>query len=59
LADLGFSGPYTGSGHDYMVNGNIRVTIPNLHHGKDLGVKLLAQILKEAEISREDWLSTK
>jgi predicted RNA binding protein YcfA (HicA-like mRNA interferase family) len=42
-----------------MVYGNIRVTIPNLHHGKDLGVKLLAQILKEGEISREDWLSTK
>jgi len=42
-----------------MLNrGRVYVTIPNLHHGKDFGVGLLAQILKEAEISREDWLST-
>jgi hypothetical protein len=27
------------------------------HHGKDIGVKLLFQILREAGISREEWLS--
>jgi predicted RNA binding protein YcfA (HicA-like mRNA interferase family) len=41
-----------------LAKGRVYVTIPNPHHGKDLGVGLLAQILKEGEISREDWLST-
>jgi hypothetical protein len=27
-----------------LAKGRVYVTIPNLHHGKDLGVKLLAQI---------------
>ena len=62
LKILGFEGPFQGSGHAYMVKmlnrGRVYVTIPNLHHGKDFGIGLLAQILKEGEISREDWLST-
>jgi predicted RNA binding protein YcfA (HicA-like mRNA interferase family) len=61
LGKLGFEGPYPGSGHAYMVKelpkGRIYVTIPNPHHGQDFGVGLLAQILKEGEISREEWLS--
>ncbi|MDM7935682.1 MAG: type II toxin-antitoxin system HicA family toxin [Methanothrix sp.] len=57
LGELGFIGPYTGSGHEYMVKGDIRVVIPNPHRGRDIGARLLAQILKEAGISREDWLS--
>jgi len=40
-----------------MVKGDIRVAIPNPHRDKDIGVRLLVQILKEAGISREDWLS--
>ncbi|MCJ7445748.1 MAG: type II toxin-antitoxin system HicA family toxin [Methanotrichaceae archaeon] len=40
-----------------MVKANIRITIPNPHYGKDIGVGLLAQILKEAGISRENWIS--
>jgi len=39
-----------------MVKGEIRVTIPNLHKGTDIGVSLLAKVLKEAGIDREDWL---
>jgi predicted RNA binding protein YcfA (HicA-like mRNA interferase family) len=61
LKRLGFGGPYLGSGHAYMVkevdSGRIYVTIPNPHHSKDIGIKLLAQILKEGEISREKWFS--
>jgi len=40
-----------------MVKGNIRVTIPNPHHGKEIGTRLLAQILRSADISRDEWLS--
>jgi predicted RNA binding protein YcfA (HicA-like mRNA interferase family) len=37
--------------------GRIYVTIPHPHHGQDFSVGLLAQILKEGEISRDEWLS--
>jgi len=40
-----------------LATGRVYVTIPNLHHGRDLGVKHIAQILKEGELSREEWLS--
>jgi len=56
LGTFGFRGPCKGSHHDYMVKGEIRVTIPNLHKGTDIGVSLLAKVLKEAGIDREDWL---
>ncbi len=57
LGDLGFRGPCTGSDHDFMVKGEIRITIPNTHQGKDIGVRLLAQILKESRTKRVEWLS--
>lgn len=58
LRVLGFDGPFKGSDHDYMVSGEIRVTIPNTHKGQDIGVRLLTQVLKEAEIDRDDWISS-
>lgn len=62
LRKLGFDGPYPGSGHAYMVKElaeeRVYFSIPNPHHGKDIGVKLLIQILHEGSISREEWLST-
>ncbi|MCX6673994.1 MAG: type II toxin-antitoxin system HicA family toxin [Methanothrix sp.] len=56
LGDLGFRGPCAGSDHDFMVKGDIRVTIPNTHQGKEIGIRLLAQVLKESGIARRDWL---
>lgn len=58
LGTLGFQGPFKGSDHDYMVRGETRVTIPNLHKGKDIGVRLLIQVLKGAEIDRANWISS-
>ena len=40
-----------------MVKDGIFVMIPNPHHGEEISVKLLLIVLKEAGISREDWLS--
>ncbi len=61
LKKLGFEGPYPGSGHAYMIkqlpNERIYVTIPNQHHGKDIGTDLLTQVLREGGISREEWQS--
>jgi len=56
LRKLGFEGPYRGTKHPYMVKGEIVVTIPN-PHGGTIGAKLLAIILREAGIERDEWLS--
>lgn len=57
LGKLGFNGPFVGSGHEYMIRGFVRVKLPNPHHGQDISVDLLARILRDAEISREEWFS--
>ncbi len=57
LHALGFEGPYTGRGpHPVMLRGTIRIMIPNPHRG-DISVDLIMKILRQGEISREDWLS--
>lgn len=50
---LGFDGPYAGGNHQFMVRGQRRLTIPNTH-GADIGVDLLARVLKQAGISRDE-----
>jgi len=54
LCQLGFSGPYSGGKHQFMVKENMRVRIPNPHKG-DIGKNLLLRILREAGINREEW----
>lgn len=51
---LGFEGPYAGKRHQFMVKGALRVRIPNPHHG-DISVGLLAEVLRQAHIERDDW----
>lgn len=41
-----------------MTKGEQMLTIPNPHRG-DIGVDLLAKILQQAGISREDWTKPK
>ena len=57
LAALRFAGPYSGTKHQHMVKDGIFVMIPNPHHDEKISIKLLLIILKEAGISREQWLS--
>lgn len=57
LRKLGWDGPRASKGHDYMVKGRRKVHIPNPHHRKDIGVPLLREILKQAGVSREEWLN--
>ena len=57
LRRLGWEGPKTSKGHDYMVKGRRKVHIPNRHQRKDIGVPLLREILKQAGVSREEWLN--
>lgn len=55
LQELGFEGPYAGRKHPQMSRGDLTVIIPNPHHG-DIGVGLLQRILRQAGISRSEWL---
>lgn len=55
LHKFGFEGPYRGGKHPYMVKDDLVLTIPNPHR-KEIGVDLLARILKQAGISRRKWI---
>jgi len=54
LKKFGFDGPYSGGKHQYMIKDNLRLTIPNTHQ-KDISPSLLARILRQAKITKEDW----
>jgi predicted RNA binding protein YcfA (HicA-like mRNA interferase family) len=54
LKESGFEGPYAGGKHEFLVKGNVRLTLPNPHAG-EIGKGLLSKILKQAGISREEW----
>jgi len=55
LNKLGFEGPYSGGKHPFMVKNDLVLTIPNPHKAL-ISVDLLSRILKQARISREEWL---
>ena len=54
LRTLGFEGPFSGGKHQFMISGDVVLTIPN-PHGKVVGVDLLARILKQAGVARREW----
>lgn len=54
LRKANFDGPYSGGKHQFMIRGNVRLTIPNPHKS-DISVALLIKILKQAQISKEEW----
>ncbi len=51
---LNFKGPYSGGRHLFMVRGELKIHIPNPHRS-DISSHLLAEILRQAGISREEW----
>ena len=54
LRRAGFAGPYPGGRHEYMAKGVLRVYLPNPHRD-DPSTNLLARILRQAGITREEW----
>lgn len=54
LRKMGFEGPYSGGKHQFMVKGSLTLHVPNPHR-VDIGKDLLARILRQAGISREEW----
>jgi predicted RNA binding protein YcfA (HicA-like mRNA interferase family) len=54
LRKSGFDGPYSGGKHQFMVKGNLTLTIPNPHK-REIGKELLSKIIRQAGISRDEW----
>ncbi|MSQ40193.1 MAG: type II toxin-antitoxin system HicA family toxin [Dehalococcoidia bacterium] len=50
----GFSGPYIGGRHQFMIKGVIRLRLPGSHQG-DISLDLLVRILRQAGIDRKTW----
>ncbi|MBN1189065.1 MAG: type II toxin-antitoxin system HicA family toxin [Dehalococcoidales bacterium] len=54
---LGFDGPYQGGKHPYMIKDNLVLTIPNPHR-REIGIPLLARVLRRAGVREKEWLET-
>lgn len=54
LKFFGFDGPYSGGRHLFMIKDSFKLRIPNPHKG-DISKHLLAEILRQAGISRDRW----
>lgn len=54
LREAGFEGPYSGGKHSFMIRGDLTITVPNPHYG-DIGREFLARILRQADISKNEW----
>lgn len=55
LVKLGFSGPYTASRHQFMINGSKKIFIPNPHK-KDIDIPLLMLIIKQIGIDKNEFI---
>ena len=54
LRQAGFEGPYAGGKHEFLVKGEIRLILPNLHQS-EISKELLARVLRQANVSRAEW----
>ena len=57
LKTLGFSGPYSGGRHSFKAR-YVKLRVPNPHVG-DIGILMLKEILRQANISEDEWNNTK
>lgn len=57
LRDLGRRGPCSGGKHRFMIHPETGrpVRIPNPHGSDEISDGLLAEVLRQAGISREEW----
>lgn len=58
MRKFGFAGPYQEGRHPYMLKGSITLTIPNPHQ-KEISQDLLVRLLRQAGISRVQWVGGK
>ena len=55
LQQSGFEGPFSGGKHPQMKRGHLTVIKPNEHQA-DIGPGFLQRLLKQAGVSRDEWL---
>jgi predicted RNA binding protein YcfA (HicA-like mRNA interferase family) len=55
LRNLGFTGPVSGSRHQFVQKGVLKVRIPNPHKGGTIDWSLLKEILRQAGVKTSDW----
>ncbi len=51
----GYSGPFSGGKHQFMIKGQQKIRIPNPHGSGEIHISLVKEILKQAGISSEEW----
>ena len=57
LQQLGFQGPVAGGKHQRMIHPETGQIIPiPTHQGRDVGVGLIREIIRELGIGREKWM---
>jgi predicted RNA binding protein YcfA (HicA-like mRNA interferase family) len=52
---LGYTGPFSGGRHQFMVRGEEKIRIPNPHGSGDVHISLVREILRQARISEAEW----
>ena len=55
LREPGFEGPFAGGKHPQMRRGSLTLIIPN-EHESDISPGFLQRLLKQAGVSRGEWL---
>ena len=58
MRKFGFAGPYQEGKHPYMIKGSVTLTVPNPHE-KEISQDLLVRLLRQAGVSRTQWISKK
>jgi predicted RNA binding protein YcfA (HicA-like mRNA interferase family) len=52
---LGYTGPFSGGRHQFMVRGEKKIRIPNPHGSGDVHISLVKEIIRQAGISETEW----
>lgn len=52
---LGYTGPFSGGRHQFMVRGEKKIRIPNPHASGDVHISLVKEIIRQAGISEAEW----
>ena len=53
---LGYSGPFSGGRHHFMIKGRKKIRIPNPHGSGDIDISLVKEILRQASINEKEWV---
>jgi len=52
---LGYTGPFSGGRHQFMIKREKKIRIPNPHGSDDVHISLVKEILRQARISETEW----